>query len=408
MSISKQKQKIFDLIIWGASGYTGKLVCEYIVKNYKKNNLKWALGGRNKSKIERLITSLNLKNIPYFIADSNNKISLLKITKTTKTICSTVGPYAKYGTLLIEACIESKTNYCDITGETHWIRDIIDNYHTKALKNKVKIIHACGFDSIPSDIGVFYAQKKMMEDMGKYANKISMRVSAMKGGVSGGTIFSFLNILDQTRKSKTIRKIVNNPHGLCPTVDFFDSNEADLKKIIYDNTSKTWIGPFVMASINTRIVRRSNYLIDFKYGRDFNYNEALTIGKGKFNKLLGYLRLMPILIITQTKNKAFNSLIRLILPKPGEGPTESSRKNGYFKFKFYVFDKKLRAIVSLIGDGCPGYGSTSKMLAESAVCLALDKLPIKNGVLTPSVGLGTPLLNRLEKNAGLKFQIKYL
>ena len=178
--------------------------------------MKWALGGRNELKIKTLISSLNLKNIPYLIADSNDKSSLLEMTKTTRTICSTVGPYAKYGTLLVDACIESKTNYCDITGETQWIREIIDKYHTKAIKNKVKIVHACGFDSVPSDLGVFYAQNKMKQSTGKYASKISMRVISMKGGVSGGTIYSFLNILEESRKNKSIRKIIKNPHGLCP------------------------------------------------------------------------------------------------------------------------------------------------------------------------------------------------
>ena len=206
MSEIVQKNKKFDLIIWGATGYTGKLVCEYIFKKYKRTNLKWALGGRNELKIKKIISSLDLKDIPYLIADINNKNSLFEMTKMTRTICSTVGPYAKYGTLLVEACIKSKTNYCDITGETHWIKEIIDKYHTKALKNKVKIIHACGFDSIPSDLGVFYAQNKMKENTGKYASKISMRVVSMKGGVSGGTIHSFLNILEESKKIKVSEK----------------------------------------------------------------------------------------------------------------------------------------------------------------------------------------------------------
>ena len=408
MSDITQKNKKFDLIIWGSTGYTGKLVCEYIFKNYKDTNLKWALGGRNKYKLESLISLLNLKGIPHFVAESNNKRSLLKLTKMTNTICSTVGPYDKYGTLLVEACIESKTNYCDITGETHWIKKIIDNYHAKAKKNKVKIIHACGFDSIPSDLGVFYAQNKMKENTGKYANKISMRVSAMKGGVSGGTIHSFLNILKQSRKSKSIRKIINNPQSLSQNSGLINVNEIDLKKIIYDTNCKAWIGPFVMASINTRIVRRSNSLFDFKFGKDFSYNEAVIIGKGKFSKFLGYFRYIPIILVSKIKNKTFNSLLRLILPKSGEGPTENSRNNGYFKFRFYVFNKKIKAIASVSGNGCPGYGSTSKMLAETSICLALDKLPDESGVLTPSVGLGSKLLNRLEKNAGLKFEIKFL
>ena len=408
MSEIVQKNKKFDLIIWGSTGYTGKLVCEYIFKKYKRTNLKWALGGRNELKIKRLISSLDLKGIPYLIADINNKNSLFEMTKMTRTICSTVGPYAKYGTLLVEACIKSKTNYCDITGETHWIKEIIDKYHTKALKNKVKIIHACGFDSIPSDLGVFYAQNKMKENTGRYASKISMRVVSMKGGVSGGTIHSFLNILEESKKNKSVRKIINNPHSLNPKADHISRDERDLNKIIYDKTSKTWISPFIMASINTRIVRRSNYLMDFKYGETFIYNEALVVGKSILSKVLGYFRLIPVYLIIKMKNSAFKSLLNLLLPKPGQGPSEKRRKSGYFKFRFYVFDNKLKAISSVSGIGCPGYGSTSKMLAESSVCLALDKLSNQNGVLTPSTAFGNALINRLEKNAELRFKIKYL
>ena len=408
MSNINKKNKKFDLIIWGSTGYTGKLVCEYIVGRYKDTNLKWALGARNKSKIKKLISSLKLNSIPYFIADCNDKNSLLKMTKMTKTICSTVGPYAKYGTLLVEACIESKTNYCDISGETHWIREIIDKFHTKAIKSKVKIVHACGFDSIPSDLSVFFAQNKMKENTGKYASKINMRVISMRGGISGGTFYSFLNIIEESKKNQNIKKILNNPNGLSPNQDSFEDDEKDLKKIIFDSTSKKWIGPFVMASINTRIVRRSNFLLGFKYGRTFIYNEALVFGKNILSKFLGYFKLIPIYLISKIKNTVFKSLVKFVLPKPGEGPTFNSRKNGHFKFRFYLFDNKLKAIVSVSGTGCPGYGSTSKMLAESSICLALDELPPQNGVLTPSTALGAALLGRLEKNAGLKFKIKYL
>ena len=408
MSEVDKKNKKFDLIIWGSTGYTGKLVCEYIIKNYKRTNLRWALGGRNKLKLKKLISSLNLKNIPYVIADSYNKNSLFEMTKMTRTICSTVGPYSKYGTLLVEACIKSKTNYCDITGETHWIREIIDKYHSKALKNGVKIIHACGFDSVPSDLGVLYAQNKIIEKTGKCASKISMRVVSMKGGVSGGTIFSFLNILEESKKNKNVRKILQNPHSLNPKKKFISTDERDLKNITYDKNSKTWISPFIMASINTRIVRRSNYLMDFKYGEKFIYNEALIVGKSILSKILGYFRLIPIYLVIKIKNSALKLLLDLVMPKPGQGPTEKSRKSGYFKFRFYVFDNKLKGIASVSGVGCPGYGSTSKILAESSICLAQDELPKQNGILTPSSGLGIPLLKRLEKNADIKFEFKYL
>ena len=234
-----------------------------------------------------------------------------------------------------------------------------------------------------------------------------MRVISMKGGISGGTIYSFLNIIEESRKNKNIKKVLNNPHGLSPNKDLFDSDEEDLKKIIFDSTSKKWIGPFVMAAINTRIVRRSNYLMDFKYGRDFIYNEALVFGGSILSKFLGYIKLVPIYLISKNNNTLLKSLLKSFLPKLVRDQ-KLIEKNGYFKFRFYIFNNKLKALVSVNGIGCPGYGSTSKMLAESSICLALDEIPIQNGVLTPSVALGNALLNRLEKNADLKFKIKFL
>ncbi|MAU30361.1 MAG: saccharopine dehydrogenase [Flavobacteriaceae bacterium] len=395
--------KELDLIIWGATGFTGQLVSEYINKKYSNSTLKWGIAGRNKEKASVVANRLNIDKERIFIADSDDIESLIKLTSKTKVICTTVGPYAKYGSNLIEACIKTNTNYCDITGETQWIRKMIDKYHLKAKENKIKIINSCGFDSIPSDMGVFYSQKKVFEKTGKYTNKINMRVAGAKGGISGGTYNSLSNVLEEARVDKEVRKNLTNPYGLNPIDKQTGPDKADLQSVIFDKVSNSWIAPFVMAGINTKIVRRSHALINFKYGSDFSYDEATLSGKGVFGQVKGYLSLIPIFLATRKKGSFIKNIVDYVLPKSGEGPSKKTRISGYYNLRFYLTQQDKIYLSKVIGDMDPGYGSTSKMLAESAVCLALDKTPKTYGILTPSVGLGDPLLKRLQENAGLTF-----
>ena len=395
--------KELDLIIWGATGFTGQLVSEYINKKYSNTALKWGIAGRNKEKVSVVADRLNIAKDRIFIADCNDIESLIKLTSKTKVICTTVGPYAKLGTNLIEACIKTNTNYCDITGETQWIRKMINKYHLKAKKNKIKIINSCGFDSIPSDMGVFYSQKKVFEKTGKYASKVNMRVAGAKGGISGGTYNSLSNVLEEARVDKEVRKTLTNPYGLNPIDKQNGPDKADLQSVIFDKVSNSWIAPFVMAGINTKIVRRSHALIDFKYGSDFSYDEATLSGKGVLGQVKGYLSLIPIFLATRKKGSFIKNIVDYVLPKSGEGPSEKTRISGYYNLRFYLTQQNKIYLSKVIGDMDPGYGSTSKMLAESAVCLALDKTPKTYGILTPSVALGDPLLKRLQENAGLTF-----
>ena len=395
--------KELDLIIWGATGFTGQLVSDYINKKYSSSDLKWGIAGRNKEKVTDVAKRLNIVKDRIFIADSNDIETLIKLTSNTKVICTTVGPYAKYGSNLIEACIKTNTNYCDITGETQWIRKMIDKYHSKAKENKIKIINSCGFDSIPSDMGVFYSQKKVFEKTGQYASKINMRVAGAKGGISGGTYNSLSNVLEEARLNKDVRKTLTNPYGLNPVDKQNGPDKIDLQSVIFDKVSNSWIAPFVMAGINTKIVRRSHALIDFRYGSDFSYDEATLSGKGILGQVKGYLSLIPIFLATRKKGSFIKNIVDYILPKSGEGPSEKARISGYYNLRFYLTQKDKIYLSKVIGDMDPGYGSTSKMLAESAVCLATDKIPETYGILTPSVALGEPLLKRLQDNAGLTF-----
>ena len=396
----------FDIIIWGASGFTGKLVVEYLYQKYGLSDyLKWAIAGRDFSKLELIRTEVADTKVPIIIADSNDLESLNEMTKKTKVICTTVGPYAKFGSNLVSSCVDNQTHYCDLAGEVQWIRKMIDSHHEKAKANGTKIVNSCGFDSIPSDMGVYFIQKKSIEICNHRAKHIKMRVAGVKGGISGGTYASLSNVNKEAFKDKDVFKVVTNPYGLNPLGDPKGLDKYDLRKIIYDKASKSWIGPFVMAAINTKIVRRSNALSGYLYGKDFMYEEATIFGKGLKGRVKGYISVIPLALLMSAKPGSFlKRIIDIILPKPGQGPDKKNREQGFYKFRFYIkLEDQSNAFGKVIGDMDPGYGSTSKMLGETAVCLAKDSLPNSSGVLTPSIAMGDALLNRLQKNAGLTF-----
>ena len=399
--------KQFDIIIWGATSFTGKLVVEYLFKKFASTKIKWAIAGRNKEKLENVRSKVADKNIPIFIADSFDEKSLSVIVKKSKVICSTVGPYSLYGSLLVELCVKHSTNYCDITGEAHWIRTIIDKFHKDAKKKKIKIVNSCGFDSIPSDMGVYFIQNEIKKAYKSYAKSIKMRVAGIRGGISGGTYGSMNNLLKEAYADKSVFKVLNNPYGLNPRDKMEGLDKKDLRKIIFDNESKSWIYPFIMAGINTKIVRRSNALSNFQYGKEFTYEEATMAGKGISGFWKAILALFPLAMIGINPNSFLKKIVNSFMPKPGEGPGIEKRKNGFYNLRFYItIDKKRKAFAKVIGDSDPGYGSTSKMLAESALSLAFDNLPGNYGVITPSFAMGDKLLNRLKENAGLSFEFK--
>ena len=399
--------KQFDIIIWGASSFTGKLVTEYIFNKYGSSKIKWAIAGRNLDKLERIRSEVADKNIPIFIADSFDEDSLSKFVKKTNVVCSTVGPYSLYGTKLVKLCVENNTNYCDITGEAHWIRTIIDSFHEKAKSKKIKIVNSCGFDSIPSDMGVYFIQNEIKKVYKNHARSIKMRVAGIRGGISGGTYGSINNLLKEAYADKSVFKVLNNPYGLNPKHKMVGSDKKDLRKIIFDKESNSWIYPFIMAGINTKIVRRSNALSNFQYGKDFRYEEAMMSGRGISGFWKAILAIFPLAMVGLNPNSFLKKIVNSYMPKPGEGPGIDKRKNGFYNLRFYItIDEKRKAFAKVIGDSDPGYGSTSKMLAESALCLAFDKLPEKYGVLTPSVAMGDSLLKRLQNNAGIDFKCK--
>lgn len=399
-------QKEFDVIVWGASGFTGRLVAEYIFKKYGVNNsLKWAMAGRNQSKLEKVRGEMADDSVPLVIANSQDESSLDKMVKQTKVICTTVGPYAKYGSKLVASCVKNQVDYCDLSGEVQWMRRMIDQHHANATSNGTKIVHTCGFDSIPSDMGVYYVQKMASAKNGSPAKEIKMRVRAFRGAMSGGTYASLSNVLEEAAKDKSIYKVLRNPYGLNPQGEMEGPDKPDLQKVVYDKTSKSWIYPFVMAGINTKVVRRSNALFGYPYGKNFKYEEAVMSGDGMAGKLKGYAAAASLGVMMMAKpGSLIKKGVDMMLPKPGEGPDKAAREAGFYNLRFHAsFEDGSTGLGKVTGDMDPGYGSTSKMLAEAAICLAKDKLPSIGGVLTPSVAMGDALLKRLEENAGLTF-----
>ena len=391
----------YDIIIWGASGFTGRLVAEYLYTNYNSKDLKWAIAGRDNQKLISIRKTFLNDEVPIVLADSFDETSLNKMTQRANVICSTVGPYAKYGSLLVKSCIKNKTHYCDLAGEAQWIRKMIDLYHEEAIRNQVKIVNSCGYDSIPSDMGVYFINK----NLSKKNLTIKMRVTGTKGGYSGGTYASMQNIIKEASSDREVRKSLTNPYGLNPVGEQSGHDKRDLSSVVFDKKIKSWIAPFLMAGINTKIVRRSNALSNYNYGKDFKYDEAVMTGKGIKGQLAGIMLSIPLILLAAKPGSILNKIFSFFVPKPGQGPDKKERESGYFSSKFFVFDEHSNSsIFKVTGDRDPGYGSTSKMLAESAVCLAKDNLDNTFGIITPSYAMGNNILERLVSNAGLSFK----
>lgn len=401
----------FDVIIWGASGFTGRLVAEYYLNEYgDSGELKWAMAGRNQAKLEEVRDEIGAKATPIIVADSHDEKSLKGLVSRTKVICTTVGPYALYGDKLVAACVEAGTDYCDLAGETQWIRRMIDQHYEAAQKTGARIVHCCGFDSIPSDMGVYFLQQQAKASTGEYAKHVKMRLKSAKGGLSGGTYASMGNVMAEAAKDPAVYKILFNPYGLNPRDEMTGQDKADLTSVKKDKDVDGFIMPFIMAAINTRVVRRSHALQGFPYGKDFMYDEAMISGTGITGRLKGYVGLVALGAMMAGKpGGLYKRTLDRFFPAPGEGPSKSEREAGFWNFTVVgIMRDGSRIKARVKGDRDPGYGSTSKMLGESAVCLALDsaKTPNEGGVLTPSTAMGDALLERLQSKAGLSFKIE--
>lgn len=396
--------RTFDIVLFGATGFTGRLVAEYLAK-HAPADVRVALAGRSQKKLEAVRAGVG-RDWPVLVADASDRDALGKLATQTKVVCTTVGPYAKHGLPLVEACAKEGTHYCDLTGETQFMRDAIDLADATAKQSGARIVHTCGFDSIPSDLGV----QALHEALGAMKRATYVVVVA-RGGFSGGTVASLLNGLDEAKADKARRRILTDPYALSPDrgnePDLGD--ERDLSTFRFDDFVGQWVAPFVMASINTRVVRRTNALLGYLYGRRFRYAEVIGTKTGPAGAVAAAG-------ITAGMGALFGGLsfgptrrfVESMLPKPGEGPSEEKRKNGFLKVRvFGESEQGEKKTLTITGQGDPGYQLTSLLLGEAALCLARDeeKLPDISGVLTPATAMGRVLRERLVA-AGMTFTVE--
>lgn len=404
----------FDIVVFGATSFVGQILVQYLSDQFNqpgKESLKWAIAGRSQAKLDEVKAEIQQPELTTIIADAQDETAIKAMCDQAKVIISTVGPYALYGEPLVKVCAETGTDYCDLTGEVQWIDRMLKKYEATAKTSGARIVHCSGFDSIPSDMGVYFTQREAKKSLGEYCNNISMRVKAAKGGASGGTIASILNITKEVMKDPALRKDLVNPYLVCPKGHGYKARQFDTKKPTFDKNFNGWTAPFVMAGINTRIVFRSNALAGNPYGKDFKYDEAMLVGKGFKGRLTatGLVAGLGAFFIGAALKPTRWVLENYVLPKPGEGPTPKEQIEGYYDIRFIgktAAGKEIRSKV--VGQGDPGYGSTSQMLGQVGACLALDTELMANkegGFWTTSTLLGDRLIERLEKDAQLKFEI---
>ena len=384
--------KKYDFIVFGATGFTGKLVVEYLVERYLGNpEIKWALAGRNLEKLKSVAKSKNVPDdICLFTADSNDKTSVENLVSKTRCILTVVGPYQLYGNNIIESCAKSGTDYVDLCGEPGWMHEKINELSDISKESGSRIVFSCGFDSIPFDLGVLFLQNEIIKRFNKPAPNVRGRVRAMNGEFSGGTAASLGATMSALKEKPELFAVCANPFAL--SNGFIGPDQPADNKPIYDEKLDSWVAPFFMAPINTKNIHRSNLLMDHIYGENFCYNEMWIQGTGDEGKAAADF--------ISKSNPLSNA------PQPGEGPSRESRENGNYDLLFCgdIDDKSIH--VSVTGDMDPGYGSTSKMITESAVCLVKECDDLKGGIYTSASSMGTKLIKRLEDNAGLTFKLE--
>ena len=384
--------KEYDFVVYGATGFTGKLVVEYLVHKYSNNSqIKWALAGRNLEKLESVAAT---KNVPegtgLLEVDSNNIASIEEMISKTKCVLTTVGPYQLYGNDIVSACAKSGIDYVDLCGEPGWMHEKINELTETARETGSRIVFSCGFDSIPFDLGVLFLQNEVTRRYGKPSVNVRGRVREMNGEFSGGTAASLGATMAALKEKPELFTVLANPFSL--SNGFAGPDQPADNKPIFDDKLDTWVAPFFMAPINTKNVHRSNALMNHMYGKDFCYNEMWVMGPGDDGKAAADF--------ISSSNPLSNA------PKPGEGPSRESRENGNYDILFCGDINDESVHVSVVGDMDPGYGSTSKMIAESAICLVKECEDLNGGIYTPASSMGTKLIKRLQDNAGLTFKIE--
>jgi short subunit dehydrogenase-like uncharacterized protein len=385
----------FDLVVYGASGFTGRLVAEYLATHYRGSDIKWAMAGRSLDKLATVRDAIAAPvDIPLISADAGDGASLTAMLAQTKAVLTTVGPYQLYGSELLAACAASGTDYLDLCGEPVWMRQMIDAHHANAQSTGARIVFSCGFDSIPFELGVFFLQETAKAQVGAPFNRVKGRVRKMKGTFSGGTAASVKATFAAAARDLSLVALLKNPFALTPGFD--GPKQPPGNKPLFDDDLGLWTAPFVMSTINTRNVHRSNLLMGFPYGRDFVYDEMMLAGHGEKGEAMAKM------IVAANAEMGSSGG-----PQPGEGPSKQERESGFYDLLFVGIAADGRQIrVAVRGDRDPGYGSTSKMIAECAICLQRDRPDLAGGIWTPGAAMGDRLIKRLVDHAGLSFAVE--
>jgi short subunit dehydrogenase-like uncharacterized protein len=392
-----------DIVVFGATGFVGKLTAEHLAE-HAPEGVRIGIGGRSEEKLARVKSELG-KDWPTIVADSSDAAQLKALAERCRVVATTVGPYRKYGMPLVEACANAGTDYIDLTGEPLFIRDSIDRCHARAEASGARIVHCCGFDSIPSDLGVWLLHQEAGE-----LEDTTLVVRAMKGGPSGGTLDSMKGMLDEAKADSAARRLLGDPYGLSPdrSAEPDLGDESDVRLPVEDKEVGEWLGPFVMAAINTRVVRRSNALQEWNYGRRFRYRETTAMGPGIAGRAKGFAvsgglgAALGAMTLGPTR-----ALLDKFLPKPGEGPSAEARAKGFFKIETHARTPTgERYVARISAQGDPGYAATAVMFGEAALCLARDRdrLPDRAGVLTPATAMDGALVDRL-RAAGHTYEV---
>jgi len=406
----------YDIVVWGATGVAGRLVAEHLVERYDPGSLDIALGGRNERRLRRLADDLlegsDRAELPVVLGDATDPESLRALAEATRVVCTTVGPYTEYGTPLVEACVEAGTDYCDLTGEVTWAREMIDRYHEDAVDAGARIVHSCGYDSVPADLGTELVQSFARERFDRPCELVRIYAEAASGGVSGGTLASAAAMFEAASRDPVARETLQNPYSLAPRGERSGVDPGQQRLPRRDPLRPLWTAPSPMAAVNERVVRRSNALLGYPWGRELRVSEVVPTGPGVAGAATAgaVAAGLGLGALAMSVGPVREALRRYAFPAPGEGPTRAQTEAGYFTVRVlgrgtardgpFVVESEIGA------DRDPGYGATARMLGEAAVCLARGEVdsPLSGGVLTPASGIGEPLADRL-REAGLTVRV---
>lgn len=407
------QQAKYDVIVFGATSFVGQILAGYLAEEFgTAGGLRWAIAGRSAGKLAELRKSLGPRGgrLEAIVADAADEGALREMCGRTSVVVSTVGPYSLYGEPLVKVCTATGTDYCDLTGEPHWMWRMLQRYEADARKSGARIVHACGFDSIPSDLGVHFLQGEALRRFGAPCTRVKTRVKAIRGSFSGGTFASALSTFEQVARDPELRKVLADPYSLCPAGEDQGPRQPQVGFAAYDADFGSWTAPFVMSAVNSRVVLRSNALSGHAYGRNFRYDEAVLTTSGLKGRLAaaGVACATAGFAVAGAVGPLRSGLQRFVLPKPGEGPSREQQAKGFFDFRIHGRTDDGRCLVAKVtGDRDPGYGSTAKMLGQAAACLAQDlaRGQPRGGFWTPATAFGDALVKRLRARSGLTFEI---